>query len=119
MIFGIENGFLKEEMFDKYLWKRLKLLISSLDDYLMNIKFPGNIYYLIKSLNKKRNIIFGAGVRGCFLYHYINNELELDAFCDNNENLWYGEYDGIKIFPLSECIKKYSDAFYIITVKKL
>lgn len=114
---SIEQGFINEELLSSYMWKRLNILLRSLEDYLFTLKYPGNTASLVQKASKSGTIIFGAGKRGRYLYDKIHNDILLEAFCDNSESLWNTDIRGLRVLPIEKCIKKYPDNNYIIAIK--
>lgn len=115
---GIDKGFLNENIVGKYQWKRLNILLHSLEDFLIKLKYPDNLAFLLKDVKNEKAIIFGAGHRGLFLHSNLKNLISIDAVCDNNQKLWNTKVEETDILSLADCVKLYKDDFYIISVKR-
>lgn len=73
---------------------------------------------LLRFIENKQVIIFGAGVRGKHMvafgqYHGAN----IVGLCDNNGELWSGTKYGYKVMEPEQCRKQYPKAVYVIANK--
>ena len=69
---------------------------------------------------KKRLVIFGSGAYGTKIYSFLcNNGLrdKIVAFCDNNQDRWGAEFDGVPIMSLEETMENFPNSTYIVTPK--
>ena len=114
---GIEQEFINEELLGSFIWKKLKVILGSLDNFLFTLQYPGNTLSIVNKIRSGGTIIFAAGKRGCYLFDKLKNDISFDAFCDNNELLWYTKVKGKYILPLEKCINKYPENNYLITIK--
>jgi len=69
--------------------------------------------------NCKEIVMFGAGPGSTAVY--LDNVYLLKgrvvAFCDNNKRKQKVKHIGMKVFSVSECVKKYPEAMYVVSFK--
>lgn len=70
-------------------------------------------------LDKKKLIIFGAGIRGAEIAVILRSMgiAEL-VFTDNNQSKWGGNIDGFDIVSLDEALSKKEDSIYLVSVEE-
>ncbi|MBP2657251.1 MAG: hypothetical protein H6Q69_283 [Firmicutes bacterium] len=113
---SIKKGFVNEKLLGIYNWRKLKLLLSSFDDFLFTIKYPGNTASILQKIGNVGIIIFGAGKLGHFLFDKLKDIVSIDAFCDNKKSLWNTEIKGKLILSLEKCLINYPDNTYLIAI---
>ncbi len=114
---SIELGFVNEELLGGYIWRKLKIVLRSFDDFLFTLEYPGNTSSLVHEIGNGGTIIFGAGKRGSYLHNKLKDDISFNAFCDNRESAWNTEIEGKLVLPLKVCIKKYPDSNYLVSIK--
>ncbi len=114
---GIDKGIITEDLIGIWTMKQLRILLGSIQEFFIHIKYPGNTLQLEKRLKGKSTIIFGAGIRGQLVLEKLGKEISFEAFCDNNAKLWNTELKGKNVFSLEQCIRMKPDAYYLVTVK--
>lgn len=74
---------------------------------------------LLETIHEKNIIIFGLGIFGESIIHYLyKHNINILAACDNNTAMWNTQKYGLKVFSPLECVKKFPDCIYVIANKK-
>lgn len=72
----------------------------------------------IGKLQEHNVVVFGVGEKGVLTHHLLNKkDIQIVAFCDNNESLWGCSKYHYSIYSPAECIRKYPNSMICIAVK--
>lgn len=96
MLYAMDCGYLKENMYGGELWKKFLLLLESPESYVRLVmeKVQGErdlVQRFSKLIKGEPVVIFGCGIRGERLMLFCDrHKIRISSFCDNNTAL-YGE----------------------------
>lgn len=83
------------------------------------MEYVGNILYDEELLRKnKKIIIFGAGMYGRRILHYLernNAKGNVSGFCDSDENKQGKCIEAIPVYNVDEAWKKYPEAVFLVS----
>ena len=118
------NGILTEDSMGMTNWEKLNSLLENprnvFDNSYRQYKIQReNFETLLKKVENKEVIIFGAGRNGIFLERLLKSKKNhVICFCDNSEPLWNTMIDNLPIMSVVSSASKYKDAIYVITSVK-
>ena len=118
------NGILTEGSMGMTNWEKLNSLLENPRNIFENSYRQYKIQRekfetLLRKVETKEVIIFGAGRNGIFLERLLKSKKNhVICFCDNSEPLWNTTIDNVPIMSVENSASKYKDAIYVITSVK-
>ena len=118
------NGILTEGSMGMTNWEKLNSLLENPRNIFENSYRQYKIQRekfetLLRKVENKEVIIFGAGRNGIFLERLLKSKKNhVICFCDNSEPLWNTTIDNVPIMSVENSASKYKDAIYVITSVK-
>lgn len=122
MRMAIDNGIIAANDIQETVWESLIALLVS-EDTLRKLQVEKDVISdLAKKVKKdklSKVVIFGCGNYGFDAYKNIKSKkISIEAFIDNNSELWGETLEGIKIIP-PEKIKMIEDNLYVVIANEL
>ncbi len=119
----MECGNLNSLSVPKDLWTEIRMFVENpkFYEYYVNLKAEvmekTTALFLKNIAMREQVILFGSGYVGSCAYALIrSNGIEnVKAFCDNDQKKWNTLYMGCKVISLGEAIKKFPNAYFLIT----
>lgn len=118
----VDTGILDKTYLSDREWSELTDLLESphkLYEYyskMLQDKFDF-VQQMTEWIGSRKAIIFGSGRNGKFLHALMETRLQdsVQAFCDNQQNLWGSEVQSIPVMSPQQAAGAYPDAVYLIT----
>lgn len=120
-----EQGILKEQNLGPDLWDKLQLFLESPRAIYEAYAEPyrpkaEHIHAMLKKTADDDVIIFGSGKRGRFLHMLMEYKKpgSVKVYCDNQEDLWGCDVQGIPVVSPEEANRRYPNAVYLIAGRR-
>lgn len=104
-------------------WRHIQLLLNNPKEYIheleqKNQKNKVRQKEFLESIDSEDVVIFGCGNYGLRTYELVmNNDINVNAFCDNNSSLWGESVLNTPIIAPQEAVNQYGDSVYIVANK--
>jgi glycosyltransferase involved in cell wall biosynthesis len=123
---GYEAGCIQRELFDEYELAYLDILLSSKENFVRKLtnqkqETEEKQKALFQKISESLHcIIFSAGSHGANLQVMLKQKFQMDirAFCDNDEHKQGRTINHVKVLSLWEAEKSFPNAVYLIANKK-
>ena len=118
---AICRGYLGEKDFYGDKWRLLQYFMEEPQKVYHNLrekyeKVFDSVTMLLGQIQGTEVVIVGCGVRGRFLCAlFLNNQISVKTYCDNNEALYGEKRDGIPIMSLQDAVSSNSSAKFVIS----
>lgn len=117
---AVDEGLLKESMYGRETWERLRLLLVSREAYARRFADRENamkkaVQDCLCMIANRPVVIFGCGIRGERLMLFCDrNQIRMDAFCDNKEELHGKKKFGIPVISPMELAQMAGDRNQVV-----
>ena len=121
LLFAVESGVLDPLIMDTK-WQEILELFLNGARYIYNYwmdefqRESAQVCEILKVIDKNQIVIFGCGQYGKFFHAIIENKHLGHAvtYCDNNNEVWGTEIQGMKVLSPDSAVEQYPEAVYII-----
>lgn len=121
---AIKNGYLTKNKVIETIWDELLEILEDENGFACKLhkqlcRKKANDKVLIERMAGKEVIVFGIGTWGKEAFIWLDqSDIDVVAFCDNNEKLWGQVVADIPIHSLEQNRKEHPSAYYLIANKR-